>query len=293
MVLELRLRIILERPPAGVDFGLQQGKGANYRTIQTQRSDGDDLTFEGTVTAKGDRGEGLPNFLGPLTQGPPGGRFLYIDIGKSAGQAGQRVGAEDQGAAVGHLVGDDRAGVGRPGSGPRSQVAGDGEGWRAELCDRASRPRLEACTSHTMTQLGLEAGEVEGPSEADSPSPPASGKRPHRPDAPVVDERRGGDYDAVHPAAGSMDLCASCRSPHGTPNRHQRAPDRAPRHLDPRGPGRGTPEAEALDPGTLHALVRGEAGQQDLGLALDHGPLRPGAVGPGGAGGKSPRTTTR
>lgn len=88
MVLELRLRIILERPPAGVDFGLQQGKGANYRTIQTQRSQGDDLTFEGTVTAKGDRGDGPPNFLGPLTQGPPTGRFLYIDIGKSAGQAG-------------------------------------------------------------------------------------------------------------------------------------------------------------------------------------------------------------
>ena len=40
------------------------------------------------MTAKGDRGEGLPNFLGPLTQGPPGGRFLYIDIGKSAGQPG-------------------------------------------------------------------------------------------------------------------------------------------------------------------------------------------------------------
>ena len=87
MVLELRLRIILESPPAGVDFGLQQGKGTSYRTIQTQRSDGDDLTFDGTVTAKGDRGDGPPNFLGPLTQGPPGGRFLYIDIGKSAGQA--------------------------------------------------------------------------------------------------------------------------------------------------------------------------------------------------------------
>jgi hypothetical protein len=86
MVVELRLRIVLERPPGGVDFGLQLGKGTGYRTIQTQRSEGDDLTFEGTVTAKGDRGEGLPNFLGPLTQGPPGGRFLYIDIGKSAGK---------------------------------------------------------------------------------------------------------------------------------------------------------------------------------------------------------------
>jgi hypothetical protein len=86
MVVELRLRIVLESPPAGVDFGLQQGKGTDYRTIQTQRSKGDDLTFECTVTAKDDRGDGLPNFLGPLTQGPTTGRFLYIDIGQMAGQ---------------------------------------------------------------------------------------------------------------------------------------------------------------------------------------------------------------
>ena len=65
MVVELRLRIVLKRPPAGIDFGLQQGKGTDYRAIQTKRSSGDDLAFEGTVTAKGDRGEGLPNFLGP------------------------------------------------------------------------------------------------------------------------------------------------------------------------------------------------------------------------------------
>jgi Family of unknown function (DUF5990) len=87
MEVQLRLRIVLESPPAGVDFGLQQGKGTDYQTVQTQRSQGDDLRFEGTVTAKDNRDDGLPNFLGPLTQGPPGGRFLYIDIGKSAGQA--------------------------------------------------------------------------------------------------------------------------------------------------------------------------------------------------------------
>ena len=86
MVVELRLRIVLESPPAGVDFGLQQGNGTDYKTIQAQRSNGEDLTFEGTVKAKGDRGDGQPNFLGPLTQGPTVGRFLYIDIGRTAGQ---------------------------------------------------------------------------------------------------------------------------------------------------------------------------------------------------------------
>ncbi len=29
---------------------------------------------------------GPPNFAGPTSQGPPNGRFIYIDIGKSAGQ---------------------------------------------------------------------------------------------------------------------------------------------------------------------------------------------------------------
>jgi hypothetical protein len=65
MEVELRLRIVLECPPAGVDFGLQQGRGADYRTVQTQRSQGHDLGFDGTVTAKDGRGDGLPDFLGP------------------------------------------------------------------------------------------------------------------------------------------------------------------------------------------------------------------------------------
>jgi hypothetical protein len=86
MDVELRLQIVLESPPTGVDFGLQLGKGSDSKTIQTQRSQGDDLRFDGTVTAKGERSDRPPNFLGPLTQGPPSGRFLYITIGKSADQ---------------------------------------------------------------------------------------------------------------------------------------------------------------------------------------------------------------
>jgi hypothetical protein len=69
-----------------VDFGLQQGKGSGYQTIQKQRSKGNDLRFDCTVTVKDNRGDGLPNFLGPLTQGPATGRLIYIDIGRLAGQ---------------------------------------------------------------------------------------------------------------------------------------------------------------------------------------------------------------
>lgn len=79
------LRIVLIAPPASVVFGIQHGKGSNYTTILTQRSKGTDLKFEFTLTVKDDVGE-MPNFLGLLSQGPAAGRFVYIDIGKSAGQ---------------------------------------------------------------------------------------------------------------------------------------------------------------------------------------------------------------
>ena len=83
---EVRLRIVLVAPPAGVDFGVQEGKGNDYTTIHKQRSKDADLTFEFTVTVKDNREDSLPNFLGPLAQGPTAGRFIYINIGKSAGQ---------------------------------------------------------------------------------------------------------------------------------------------------------------------------------------------------------------
>lgn len=83
---EIPLRIVLITPPAGVDFGIQQGKGNAYTTVQKQRADGGNLTFEFTLTVKGNVGEKSPNFLGPFSQGPARGRFVYIDIGKLAGQ---------------------------------------------------------------------------------------------------------------------------------------------------------------------------------------------------------------
>ncbi|MBC7934939.1 MAG: hypothetical protein H7Y86_06230 [Rhizobacter sp.] len=82
---ELTLRIVLENPPAGVDFGLQKGSGNKYETIQIQRSRDKNLTFEFPVTARLNK-DGLPNFLGVFVQGPVHQRFIYIDIGTYAGQ---------------------------------------------------------------------------------------------------------------------------------------------------------------------------------------------------------------
>ncbi|HET6891187.1 MAG TPA: DUF5990 family protein [Pyrinomonadaceae bacterium] len=84
---QLTLRIVLERPTAGVDIGLQKGRGSDYETVQTQRSKKEDLSFEFNVEVKEGK-DGLPNFLGPFAQGPPQERFVYLDIGTYAGQTG-------------------------------------------------------------------------------------------------------------------------------------------------------------------------------------------------------------
>jgi hypothetical protein len=78
---QLTLRIVMERPPKGVDFGLQKGRGCGYETVQTQRSTGKDLAFQFSAGVKG------PSLVGPFVQGPAGQRFVYIDIGTYAGQA--------------------------------------------------------------------------------------------------------------------------------------------------------------------------------------------------------------
>lgn len=84
---ELTFRIILEKPPGGVDFALQKGKGNNGEIIQKQRSGKSDLSFEFTARAAlGSRGT-EPNFLGPFVQGSVGERFVYIGSGSFAGQA--------------------------------------------------------------------------------------------------------------------------------------------------------------------------------------------------------------
>jgi hypothetical protein len=86
METELTFRIVLEKPPAGVDFGLQKGSGRDYETIQKQRSTGKDLRFDVNVRIK-NSADSNPVFLGPFVQGTPRDRFIYIDIGTYAGQS--------------------------------------------------------------------------------------------------------------------------------------------------------------------------------------------------------------
>jgi hypothetical protein len=83
--LEITLRLTLEKPTAGVDFALQEGRGSAFQTIQKQRSTGRDLKFEFRVAVRTGK-DNAPDFGGPFVQGPLGDRFFYINIGTYAGQ---------------------------------------------------------------------------------------------------------------------------------------------------------------------------------------------------------------
>jgi len=86
--MDIKLHVLLQKPPAGVDFAIQKGSGNNYETIQTQRSDGGDLQFSLSIQLKNDpQKTSEPRFTGPFVQGKPLGQFFYIDVGLYAGQA--------------------------------------------------------------------------------------------------------------------------------------------------------------------------------------------------------------
>jgi hypothetical protein len=82
---ELPIRIVLVDPPAGIDFGIQRGRGAAYETLFVQRRKQRDISFTFSLTVA-DGKAGRPHFKGPFVQGPPEGRFIYINVGTYAGQ---------------------------------------------------------------------------------------------------------------------------------------------------------------------------------------------------------------
>ena len=86
METEVPLRLILVDPPTGVDFGIQCGSGSGYKTLSVQQRTSRDLIFDFSITAKQAQDAGIPNFRGPIVQGPPAKRFVYIDVGTYAGQ---------------------------------------------------------------------------------------------------------------------------------------------------------------------------------------------------------------
>jgi hypothetical protein len=81
---ELRLRITVIEPPAGVAFAMQRGRFELAAALET-RSEA--LVFEFPVSVA-DASCKPPRLVGEFTQGPAAARFVYINVGTSAGQRG-------------------------------------------------------------------------------------------------------------------------------------------------------------------------------------------------------------
>ena len=83
---DIIVRLVLISPPVGIDYGIQKGKGSDYETLYLQRPTNPraQIVFDVPITVTD--ADGAVSFGGPFVQGKPGDRFLYVDIGKYAGQ---------------------------------------------------------------------------------------------------------------------------------------------------------------------------------------------------------------
>jgi hypothetical protein len=81
---EMLLRIAVIQPPHGVPWAVQSGRSELIRPIdRTERL----ILFDLTVRLGTTRADGQLTLLGPVTQGSPANRFLYVNSGSRAGQA--------------------------------------------------------------------------------------------------------------------------------------------------------------------------------------------------------------
>lgn len=80
----LPLRIIIEQPLPGVALAIQHGKDGLEQPTATSPAE---VVFDFSVRIGTPQPDGTPNFVGPFTQGPAAGRFVYVGVGRQAGQA--------------------------------------------------------------------------------------------------------------------------------------------------------------------------------------------------------------
>jgi hypothetical protein len=80
--IELPLRIVMVDPVPGAVIAMQTGKD---RLIQPVSAGPDALIFDLMVRVSGSLADGAPRLLGAEVQGPPTGRFVYLNSGAYAG----------------------------------------------------------------------------------------------------------------------------------------------------------------------------------------------------------------
>jgi len=84
---ELAIRIVVVDPVPGLAIALQRGKAAKATLVPPTSRAPDAVIFDLEVTVDGRLQDGRPRLLGPCVQGPPEARFVYLPVGKYAGQA--------------------------------------------------------------------------------------------------------------------------------------------------------------------------------------------------------------
>ncbi len=137
--MEVRFRITLLDPPRGVVFRLQRGRS---ELVPPSKESAKALTFDFALRFEPGTAGGPPRLLGPFAQGPPAGRFVYVNSGKQAGQAEScwdrraKVHLRDipaslieESAASGAVIETQIAGTGRDG-GPACATVPLIGGWR-------------------------------------------------------------------------------------------------------------------------------------------------------------------
>jgi hypothetical protein len=77
---QLTLRIVVTRPPSGVEWRVQSGRD---ELLPPHSASSDEIVFEVNVNVTN---EGPVIFRGAVTQGPPKARFVYVNSGARAGQ---------------------------------------------------------------------------------------------------------------------------------------------------------------------------------------------------------------
>jgi hypothetical protein len=81
---DLPIRIVVEDPVPGMAMALQRGKA---ELLPPTSASAEAVAFDLSVTVEGDLPDGRPRLLGPFVQGPLAARFIYLAVGRYAGQA--------------------------------------------------------------------------------------------------------------------------------------------------------------------------------------------------------------
>ncbi len=81
--LRVLLRITVVGPPAGVEFRLQQGRS---ELVAPTRGTASEIRFDFGLRLGPRRPGQQPTVTGKAAQGPPAGRFVYVNSGRRAGQ---------------------------------------------------------------------------------------------------------------------------------------------------------------------------------------------------------------